>query len=148
MKSRLRRIGNTSPEPEDRIRKLYRLRRIGDIRPKPEDRIRKLYRLRRIGDIRPKPEDRIRKLHHLRSIGAVRERNVQRQLQLGICGRSPIGTCRKVRHMLVMQRQGQKTEEMRAKNSDRILSCRVREPEMVRYTEMTRTRPCFSEPAA
>ena len=59
-----------------------RLRRIGDIRPKPEDRIRKLYRLRRIGDIRPKPEDRIRKLHHLRSIGAVRERIVQRQLQI------------------------------------------------------------------
>ena len=46
-----------------------------------------------------------------------------------------------------MQRQGQNTEEMRAKNSARILSCRVREPEMVRYTEMTRTRPCFSEPA-
>lgn len=62
MKSRLRRIGNTSPEPEDRIRKLYRLRRIGDIRSEPED--------------------RTRKLHHLRSIGDVKDRIVQRQLQI------------------------------------------------------------------
>lgn len=62
MKSRLRRIGNTSPEPKDRIRKLYRLRRIGDIRSEPED--------------------RTRKLHHLRSIGDVKDRIVQRQLQI------------------------------------------------------------------
>ena len=62
MKSRLRRIGNTSPEPEDRIRKLYRLRRIGDIRSEPED--------------------RTRKLHQLRSIGDVKDRIVQRQLQI------------------------------------------------------------------